>query len=285
MKKVAPLIIVGLLIVVGVMQSFYTVFQTEKALVLQLGKPVSDEPVGPGLHFKLPFMQNVIYFDSRILEYDAEPAEILTSDKKNLVVDNYSKWRIVNPLKFYRTVRTIPRAQERIDDVTRSQLREALGRHTLTEIVSGKREAIMNMVTKNSSRLITEFGIEVIDVRIKRTDLPAENERAIYGRMRAERERQAKQYRSEGQEESAKIRSKADRDRAVILAQAKRQAQEIRGQGDAKSTSVYASALSQAPDFYEFQRSLDAYQRSLTSGTKILMTPDNPFLKYLQRVE
>lgn len=285
MKKAAPFIIVVVLLLVVVSDSYYTVLETQKALVLQLGKPVTQEAVGPGLHYKLPFMQNVIYFDSRILEYDADPAEILTSDKKTLVVDNYSKWRIVEPLTFYRTVRTIPGAQGRLAEVIYSQLREALGRHTLTEIVSSKRDAIMTQVTRNSSLLIKEYGIEVVDVRIKRTDLPAENERAIYGRMRAERERQAKQYRSEGQEESAKIRSKADRDRTVILAQARRTSEETKGAGDAQATKIYADALSQSPEFFEFKRSLDAYQRSLTSNTKILMTPENPFLKYLQQSE
>ncbi len=281
MKKAAPFIIVLFLVLVGVLQSFYTVFQTEKAIVLQLGKPVGD-PVGPGLHFKLPFMQNVIFFDSRILEYDAEPAEILTSDKKTLVVDNYSKWRIVNPLQFYRTVRTIPGAQARLDDIIYSQLRVTLGRHTLTEIVSSKREFIMQQVTKNSSKVISEYGIEVVDVRIKRTDLPTENERAIYGRMRAERERQAKQYRSEGQEESTKIRSDADRQRTVILAEAKRKAEELRGAGDAQATAVYAKALEQSPEFYAFKRSLDAYEQSFEQNTKTVLTPDNPFLKYMR---
>ncbi len=281
MKKTAPLLIVLFVLVVGVTQCFYTVMETQRALVLQLGKPVGDAKE-PGLHFKLPFVQNVIYFDIRILEYDASPAEILTSDKKTLVVDNFSKFRITDPLMFYRTVRTLPGAQARLDDVIYSQLREALGRFTLPEIISSKRNEIMEQVTRNASELIQEFGIEVVDVRIKRTDLPAENERAIYGRMRAERERQAKQYRSEGQEESAKIRSGADRQRVVILAEARRQSEEIRGVGDAEATGIYAQALEQSPEFFAFKRSLDAYERSFGANTKVLLTPENPFLQYMR---
>jgi len=281
MKKLVPIIIVVFVLVVGVAQSFFTVFETQKAIVLQLGKPVG-EPKAPGLHAKLPFMQNVIYFDARILEYDAQPAEILTSDKKTLVVDNYSKWRISEPLQFYRTVRTIAGGQARLDDIIYSQLREALGRHSLTEIVSGKRGFIMEQVTKNASRRLSEYGIEVVDVRIKRTDLPPENERAIYGRMRAERERQAKQYRSEGQEEAAKIRSLANRERTVILAEAKRQAEVLRGDGDAEATAIYAQALEQDPDFYAFKRSLDAYERSFGSSTRVLLTPEDTFLRFMR---
>jgi membrane protease subunit HflC len=227
-------------------------------------------------------VQNVIYFDTRILVYDAQSAEILTSDKKTLVVDNYSKWRIVDPLKFYRTVRTINGAQARLDDVIYSQMRVALGRHSLTEIVSSKRSQIMGLITKRSAELIGEYGIDVIDVRIKRTDLPPENARAIFGRMRAERERQAKQYRSEGQEESAKIKSQADRDKEVILAEANRQAQVIRGEGDAEATRIYAEALKQSPDFYSFQRSLEAYKNSFHGKTRIILTPDLPFLKHMR---
>jgi modulator of FtsH protease HflC len=281
MKKTAPLMIIAFLLLVVASQSFFTVHQTQQAVVLQLGKPVG-EPRGPGLHGKLPFVQNVIHFDSRILEYDSDPAEILTADKKTLVVDNYSKWRITDPLTFYRTVRTIPGAQARLDDIIYSQLRVSLGRHTLTQIVSAERSTIMENVTKNASFVINQYGIEVVDVRIKRTDLPPENERAIYGRMRAERERQAKQYRSEGQEESAKIRSAADKDRTVLLAEAQRESQGIRGEGEAEATATYAQALEQSPEFYAFKRSLEAYTNSFQHNTRVLLTPDNPFLEHMR---
>lgn len=281
MKKTAPLLILIFVVLIGGSQAFFTVYQTQKAIILQLGKPVG-EPKGPGLHFKIPFVQNVIYFDARLLEYDAEPAEILTSDKKNLVIDNYSKWRIVNPLRFYRTVQTIPRAQARLDDIIYSQLRVALGRYTLTEIVSTKRAEIMSRVTAKSSEVIKEFGIQVVDVRIKRTDLPPENEKAIFNRMRAERERQAMKYRSEGQESAAVIKSGADRERVVTLAEAKKKSDEIRGEGDAEAAKIYAQAVGQSPEFFSFKRSLDAYELSFKDNTRIILTPDNRFLHYIR---
>lgn len=281
MKNPLVLVVAAFVALIVLTQTFYTVHQTQQALVLQLGKPVSKAP-GPGMHFKIPLVQNVIYFDGRILDYNAKPAEVLTSDKKTLVVDNYTKWRIVDALMFYRTVRTIPEAQARLDDIIYSQLRVALGRYTLTEIVSVKRPEIMAEVTERSAQVIKEYGIEVLDVRIKRTDLPSENQRAIYGRMQAERERQAKQYRSEGQEESAKIKSGADRDKSVILADAKKKADILRGEGDAEATKIYAESLGQAPEFYAFKRSLDAYVESFKDNTRFILTPDSPFLQFMK---
>lgn len=196
-------------------QTIYTVDQTEVAIVLQLGKPTGDTK-GPGLHAKIPFIQNVVFFDSRLLEYDAKASEVLTLDKKNLVVDNYARWRITDPLLFYRTLRTVSRAHARLDDIIYAELRVALGQYTLQDVVSAKRAFIMGEVTKKSTEILSPYGLEVIDVRIKRTDLPPENAQAIYGRMRAERERQAKLYRSEGWEEMEKIKSGADKDRAVL---------------------------------------------------------------------
>lgn len=269
-----------ILLLVGT-QSFFVVHQTEKALVLQLGDPV-DKVFGPGLHFKLPFIQNVVLFDARILDYDARSAEALTSDKKAIVLDNYARWLITDPLQFYRSVRTIPRAQARLDDVVYSQLRAQVGRHTLTEVVSSKRSSIMADVTRRTSAIMKEYGITVVDVRIKRTDLPPENQRAIFGRMRAERERQAKQYRSEGTEESLKLRSNADRDQAVITAEANRRASVIRGEGDARAADIFAGAFSRSPDFYAFQRGLEALKKGLNDNARIVMTPDTPFLAPLQ---
>lgn len=280
-KKTVPALLIALILIVVAVQSLYTVHQTEKAIVLQLGEPVG-EVKGPGLHVKMPFIQNIIYLDARILEYDAKPAEVLTSDKKALLLDNYARWRITEPLQFYRTVRTIRGAQARLDDIVYSQMRVFLGRYPLSEVISSKRSVIMEEVTKRSSELLKDYGMEVVDVRIKRADLPPENQRAIFGRMRAERERQAKQYRSEGQEESTKIRSLADRERAVLLAEARRSAEVIKGQGEAEATKIYAEALKLSPDFYEFKRSLEAYEQSLKTKTRIIMSRDDAFLKYLQ---
>lgn len=282
MKSKVVLLIIGFILALGLWQSVFIVDQTEKALVLELGKPVS-EALGPGLHFKLPFIQNVIYFDARVLEYDAPPAEILTQDKKNLVVDNYSRWRIKDPLKFYQSVRTIGQGISRIDDIVYAELRVALGQYLLTEVVSSKRSEIMERVTKKCDEILSSYGIEVLDVRIKRADLPPENEKAVYNRMRAERERQAKQYRSEGREEATKIRAQADKERAIMLAEAKQKAEKLKGEGEAEATLIYAKALEQDPEFYSFVRSMEAYKKGLTRDTEFILTPDSEFFKYLKK--
>jgi membrane protease subunit HflC len=277
----------GIVVVVGLIfinLTFFTVDQTERAIVVQLGKPVQVVD-NPGLHFKLPFVQQVIFFEKRILTYDAAPAEILTEDKKNLVVDNYTKWKIINPLRFYQTVRNISGAQTRLDDIVYSEIRVQLGVHSLSEILSETREQIMRNVTEKTDNVAEAYGIQVVDVRIKRADLPAQNEQAVFGRMNAERERQAKRYRSEGQEESQKIRSTADKERAIILAQAYRQAQEIKGKGDAEAIRTYAEAFERNPEFYEFRRTLEAYKKALKDETTLVLTPDNQFLNYLQGVK
>lgn len=258
-------------------QCYFTVHQTQKAIVLQLGEPL-PEVFGPGLHFKLPFIQKVEYFDSRVLDYEARSREAFTVDKKAIVLDNYARWKIINPLQFYRTMRTIPGAQARLDDVVYSQLRALVGAYTLTEVVSSHRSAIMKEVTDKVSELMKPFGVEVLDVRIKRTDLPTENQRAIFERMRAERERQAKQYRSEGEEESTRIRSDADRQRALIIAEASREAQVERGQGDAKAAGTYSEAYSKSPDFFAFQRWLEAMRKSFHENSKLVISNGAPIL-------
>jgi len=268
-------------LIVAAVQTLFVVDQTETAIVLQLGKPLG-RTLGPGLHAKIPFIQNVVFFDARVLEYDAKAAEILTLDKKNMVVDNYAKWRITDPLLFYQTLRTVGRAQARLEDIIYAELRVALGQYTLQDVVAEKRAAIMAEVTRKSTELLGPYGITVVDVRIKRTDLPQENAQAIYGRMRAERERQAKLYRSEGLEEMEKIKSGADKDRAVLLAEAERQAEVLRGQGDAAAAAIWAEAVSKAPEFFTFTRSLEAYRKATAQNTRVLLTPNSPFLKYLR---
>lgn len=281
-SRMVVLAAVAFLLVLLGLQSVFVIDQTQQAMVLQLGRPVSDKPLGPGLHFKLPILQNVVRFDSRLLESEARSREILTRDKKTMVVDNYTKWRIVDPLRFYRTVGTIPRALARLEDIIYSEVRTSLGNYTLIEIIADKRAEIMREVAASSNTLVDEFGIEVVDVRIKRTDLPAENERAIFGRMRAERERQARQYRSEGQEEAAKIRAGADRERTVLLAEAESTAQGLRGEGEASAISIWADGLRSDPEYFEFARSLEAYQKAFGANSRVLLTPESPFLKYLQ---
>ena len=270
------------LIILG-SQCIFVVDQRQKALILQLGKPI-EKVLLPGLHFKAPFIQNVVYFDARILDYEARKADTLTSDKKTIVLDNYARWRIVNPLLFYQSVRNTAGAQSRLVDIIYSQLRAQVGRYTMTEVISTKRSEIMKIVTQRSSEQTKAYGIEVVDVRIKRTDLPPQNQEAIFGRMQTERARQAKQYRSEGQEEALKIRSTADRERTIILAEAQRKALTLQGEGDAAAVSIFAQSLSQAPEFYEFQKSLEVYKNGMKDNTRLIIPLDSPRLKYMTPV-
>ena len=270
-------IIILVILILAVIVSCIQIVQQSKAYVIErLG--AFHSVWGVGMHFKLPFIQKVVYFDARVLDYAASSREAFTVDKKTIVLDNYARWRISDPLQFYRTMRTIPGAQARLDDVVYSQLRALVGAYTLTEVVSKERATIMTRVTEKVSDLMKPYGVEVLDVRIKRTDLPAENQRAIFGRMRAERERQAKQYRSEGVEEATKLRSEADRERAVILAEANRRSSVIRGEGDATAARVFAEAFSRAPDFYKFQRGLEALKKGFEQNSRIVITNDDPFL-------
>ena len=280
-KSPIAVVVVLILLLIGIGQSFFTVDETERAIVLQLGKPVG-EAVGPGLHFKLPFVQNVVKFDHRILEYDADPAEVITQDKKTLVVDNYARWRIEDPLLFYRKARTVAGGISRLDDIVYSELRVALGKYTLIEIVSTKRNQIMEEVKETTVKDLKKYGIQIRDVRIKRTDLPSENQQAIFARMRSERERQARKYRSEGQEEAEKIRASAEKDRTIMLAEANRKVEVLKGEGDAEATKIYGEAYNKDAQFYSFVRSLDAYQKSLGNGTSFVLTPDSKFFEYLQ---
>lgn len=273
-------VIAGLIVVLAISLSVFTVDQTQQAIVIQLGKPLKGI-YGPGLHFKVPFMQQVLNFEKRILVYDATPTEILTKDKKNLVVDNYTKWAIDNPLRFYTTVRDEPGAQARLDDIVYAQLRVELGQHDLSDIVSETRDDLMTKVTAKSAERAEEYGIHVVDVRIKRADLPEQNEKHVFGRMKAERERQAKQYRSEGEEESKKITAKADMERTIILAEAYKISEKLKGEGDAKAIKIYADAYSKDMEFYQFLRSLEAYKKALKEDTKLIITSNSPFFKYM----
>ena len=277
-KNLVSLSVILIIVVTLATQCIFTVHQTQKALVLQLGDPL-DEVYEAGLHFKLPFIQNVVYFDARVLDYEARSREAFTLDKKAIVLDNYARWKITNPLDFYKTMRSIPGAQARLDDVVYSQLRALVGAFTLTQVVSSDRAAIMKEVTEKVSKLMEPFGMVVLDVRIKRTDLPAENQRAIFGRMRAERERQAKQYRSEGEEESTRIRSDADRQRSVILADAARDAQVKIGQGDAEAAEIYATSYTKAPEFYSYYRWLEALRESFKENSKMVIASPKPVLQ------
>lgn len=282
MRKIGAFgIIVGLVIIIVVSSAFYTVDETKQAIVIQMGKPVGGIS-GPGLHFKIPFIQQVVFFERRVLLYDAPPAEILTKDKKNLVVDNYTKWKIVDPLKFYKTVKGEPGAQSRLDDIVYAQLRVELGQHELGDIVSKTRNEIMEIVTYKANVLAGSYGIKVIDVRIKRADLPEQNEKHVFDRMKAERERQAKQYRSEGEEEAVKIKAQAEMERTIILAQAYREAEKYKGEGDAQAANIYADAYKKDAGFFEFTRSLEAYKKTMKNDTTFVISPDVDFFNYIK---
>jgi membrane protease subunit HflC len=264
--------------------ALFTVPVWMQAMVVQLGEPVR-ELREPGLYWRIPFIQQVTYFDRRLLDYDASPKEILTRDKQQLVVDNYSRWRIIDPLQFYRTVRDENGAQSRLDDIIYSNLRETLGRHTLREIVSEQRSTLLDEVTKRSDAKARDYGIEVVDVRIKRADLPEKNELNVFNRMRTERERQAKKYRAEGDEEARKIRSSADKTVQILMADARQQSEVTRGEGDAQAARIFADAYGRDPEFYAFVRTLDAYKRTLATGTTAILSPHSDFLELLNRIE
>ena len=281
MKNPLTYLVALVLAVFLVFQCCFTVQQSEKALVLQLGEPL-PEVYGPGLHFKLPFIQKVLLFDARVLDYTASSREAYTVDKKTIVLDNFARWRISDPLQFYRSMRTIQGAQARLDDVVYSQLRALVGLYTLTQVVSSDRATIMELVTAKASELMRPYGVEVLDVRIKRADLPEANQRAIFDRMRTERERQAKQYRSEGEEESTRIRSDADRQKALILAEAARDAQIVRGEGDARAAAIFAEAYGKSPEFYSYQRWLETLRKGLEKNSSLILSNTEPLLN-LQR--
>jgi len=283
MKKLSA--VAGVLIILAMLslsQVLFTVDQTESALLVQLGKPVRTIH-DPGLHVKVPFVQQVIFFDNRILEYDAAAKGIITRDKKNLVVDNFAKWRIKDPLKFYQTMRNEFGAQARLDDIIYSNLRAELGKYDLIQMVSENRSQIMKTVTQDTNRKALSYGIEVVDVRIKRADLPPENEKHVYDRMKAEREQEAKRYRSEGEEAAMKIRAEAEKEKTIILAEAKRKSQELKGEGDASATKIYAEAFQNDPEFFEFIRSMDAYKKSLPDKTLLLIGPESEFFRFLKK--
>tara|TARA_B110000091_G_scaffold22037_1_gene20808 strand:- start:706 stop:1560 length:855 start_codon:yes stop_codon:yes gene_type:complete len=273
--------IIILIAIATIYLSTYIVDKTQYAIEILLGDPV-DIVLEPGLNFKLPFVTRIVFMENRLQDYDADPGAVFTKDKKEMKVDTYSKWRVSDPLKFYETVRTTNGAHARLDDIIYSQTREILGAHTLMEIVSGNRKEIRESITLRSRKNAEKFGIEILDVRIKRADLPEQNSQSVFGRMNAERRRQAKLYRSEGEEESLKIRSDADRERVEIIAEAKKINEETRGGADAKATKIYADAYQKDMDFFKFLRSHDVYRNSLQEGTTLLMDANSKFFKYLK---
>jgi len=273
--------VVVLLIIVYNLFTF-TVDETKKAAVLRFGEIVKLAEK-PGLYFKIPFIQSVKYLEDRVLNYDIQPRDILTADQKRLIIDNYAIWRIGDPKLFIEATRgRLLNAQSRIDDIVYSDLRNILAKHTLDEIVSAKRLDYLQQVTELSRDKLDKFGIVLIDVRIKRADLPTEIEQAVFSRMRSERERIAAQLRAEGEEKAKQTTSNADKDKEIILADARKEAEKVLGEGDAQALETYANAYNQDPEFYHFWRTLESYKTALKDGSRIVLSTDSDYLQFLE---
>jgi membrane protease subunit HflC len=279
MAQKALLTGLGALILI-IYYSVFTVHMTKTAILLQMGRPVTTI-TEPGLHFKIPFIQQVKYFPSILLSNDSAPAELITKDKKNLLIDSYSMWRVSDPLKFLQTVRDQRGARSRLDDIIYSELRVEMGTHDLIDIILKTREEIMDVVTQKANEKASEYGIEVVDVRTKRADLPPEIANSIFDRMRTERERIAKEYRSEGDEEARKIRATTDKEKVILFADAYKKEKTLKGEGDGEAARIYAEAYQRDPKFYEFIRSMQAYKNSLKTETTIMLSEQSEFLEFL----
>tara|TARA_B100000579_G_scaffold25312_1_gene17841 strand:- start:527 stop:1393 length:867 start_codon:yes stop_codon:yes gene_type:complete len=262
------------------LNAFFTMNEREQGLVLQFGEPKRVIKT-TGLHFKIPLIQNVVRYDKRILEYDLPIEEVIAVDKKRMLVDSFTRFKIVDPLEFYKTVGTEISVRNRINSNVISSLRRVVGRVTLDELLSEERSNIMENIKVEVNDEASRFGIEVVDVRIRRADLPEANSQAIYERMISERVREAKEFRAKGSEIAQKIRAEADKDRTVILAEATKKGEILRGEGESDAVSIYAEAFERDPDFYSFYRSMQAYGNVLgEDGTTMILSPDSEFLEF-----
>jgi membrane protease subunit HflC len=270
-----------LLIIASLAASVYVVNQTEQAIVLQFGEPVRVVK-DAGLKFKVPFIQNVVYYDNRLLNLDPPAQEIVLNDKKRLDVDSFTRYKIVDPLKFYKTVRTEYQANSKLEEIVNSSIRKVLGKITLPELLSSQRTEIMADISSAVKKDAEQIGVSVADVRIRRADLPVEVLQAINARMKAERERDAKEFRAKGQQAAQQIRATAEKEKVFIIAEAQKEAEIIKGQGDKEVIELWNNAAALDTRFYDFYRSLEAYKKSLQDGTKLLISPNSEFFKFLQ---
>ncbi|MDP2951916.1 MAG: protease modulator HflC [Chloroflexota bacterium] len=284
MRKAVIAIIVVIVALILLRQSLFTVDVTQQALVLQFGMHVMTVKE-PGLHFKIPFYQQVTRYEKRVLTTDVLPGEYLTLDKKRLVTDPVSRWRIEDPLQFFKTVTNEAGALARLQPIVLSELRDELAKHNFADIISAQREPIMEAVSGRVREKATEFGIEVVDVTIKRADLPGEVQASVFARMKAERGRIALQYRAEGNELAAAVRATADKGATIISAEAYAQSQKLMGEGDAQATAIYAEAFEQDAEFYGFLRTLEAYKKFLAQQTTLVLSSDSELFKYLASSE
>ena len=272
----------GLIIVLSLvsLNGLFTMNEKQQGLVLQFGEPkrvVQDS----GLNFKIPVIQNVVRYDKRILEYDLPIEEVIAVDKKRMLIDSFTRFKIVDPLEFYKTVGSESNVRNRLNSNVISSLRRVVGTVTLDELLSEERSDIMKRIRDEVNSEASRFGIEIVDVRIRRADLPEANSQAIYERMMSERVREAKEFRAKGSEIAQKIRAEADKDKTVILAEANRKSEILRGEGESKAISIYANAFEMDPDFYSFYRSMQAYGNVLgEDGTTMILSPDSEFLEF-----
>lgn len=283
MNRALPIALVaGIIVLILAGSSLFVVNQAEQALVLRLGAhraTIKD----PGLHIKIPFIEDVVRYDNRLLALDPPDEQIILGDQKRIVVDTFTRFRIANPLKFYQSVRTETQARAQLSQIVSSAMRRVMGQVMLQSLLSDERANIMNQIQHEvAERAENELGLQIVDVRLRRADLPEETSQSIYDRMKSERERQAKEARAQGYEWGQQIRARADRERTVILAEAQRQAQIERGQGDAEANRIFAEAFGKDPQFFALYRSLQAYRDSLADGgTTLVLSPDSEFLKVM----
>ena len=276
-------LIAGALLIVACLSAFFTVNQTQQALVLQFGEPKRTIQE-PGLAFKLPFIQDVIYYEKRVLSLIPQDAEeVILSDQKRLQVDAYARYQIEDPLLFYQTVRNELGARGRLEAIIDSSVRRALGRETLASILTGQRNDITRSIGEEVNASVSSLGIRIIDVRLRRADYPTATSQNIFNRMKSEREREAKEFRATGEEEAQKIRADAEKTRTVIISEAQREAQQTRGEGDGEAIKIYADSFGQDAEFFAFYRSMEAYRKSIgNSDTSMVLSPDSSFFRFFK---
>lgn len=284
MQRIVTYALIGLGVLgVVVFQSVFVVQQMQLALITQFGEPVRVIKE-PGLALKAPFIQNVIVMDKRILELDATPEEVIASDRRRIVVDAFARYRISDPLRYYQSLRTDALAQQRLSSILSSSLRGELGKRPFAALLTADRQSLMTAIRDQMRSQARALGIEVVDVRIRRADLPKENLESVFGRMQTERQREAAGYRASGDEEAQRIKSAADKEVTIIKANATKQSDILRGEGDAERNRILGEAYGRDPEFFEFYRSLTAYEQSMSSSnTTLVISPDSPFFKYFQK--
>ena len=279
-KKIIKILIAATVAVILVSNSMFTIDQRQQVLVLQFGEPKRVINT-PGIHFKAPFLQNTIFFDKRIIDLAIAEQEVIASDQKRLIINAFTKYQIIDPLKFYTTVGSFHGLESKLSAILDSSLRQIIGEATLVELLTENRIVIMEKIKDVLSLESEIFGVKIIDVRIIRADLPKENSDAIFARMQTEREKEAKEIRANGAEEAQKIRAEADKQKTIILAEAKKKSDLTKGNGESEASKTYANAFGRDPEFAAFYRSMKAYKESLKSDkTKMIISPDSEFFKY-----